>query len=172
MERASADKSTNTSADVSVGQSTEKPEQTPPGHEFLGSVEAPIIVDNVEIPEFIFTIQNIEITDSIMSNYPVYSVETTSTNTYGTTTTRVYIGYTISDVLDAAGITDNFITLQAIADDGYTVKVDYSVAMESTTLVAISENDKIFVTGLWFSPCSSNVSPDYLRELSVIRLID
>jgi len=155
-------------ADAGQAQSSEKPTGTPPGHEFLGSVEDPVVVDDAEIPAFSFDVMGVLITDEDMAEYPVYSVTTTSTNTYGTTTTRVYIGYTMADVLDAAGITEDFKTLTTIADDGYTIKVNKDIALEPTTLVAVSEDGKMFRDGLWFAPCSSNVSPDYLRELTEV----
>jgi len=129
-------------------------------------------VDGVEIPPFSFMVEDQEITDAVMAAYPVYSVETTSTNTYGTTTTRVYIGYAVSDVLEAAGITETFSTLVTLADDGYTVSVSRDVAMKPTTLIAISEDGKVFKKGPWFAPCVSDVSPDYLRDLALITLKD
>ena len=126
-------------------------------------------VDGVEVPAFSFKVGDTEITDKDMAPYPIYSVETTSTNTYGTTTTRVYVGYAISDILDAAGGADDFSTLVTLADDGYTVSVSREIAMEPTTLAAISEDGKFFKKGLWFAPCISDVSPDYLRDLALIR---
>ena len=126
-------------------------------------------VDEVDVPAFSFVVGETEITDKDMAPYPIYSVETTSTNTYGTTTTRVYVGYAISDILDAAGAADDFSTLVTLADDGYTVSVSRGIAMEPTTLAAISEDGKTFKKGLWFAPCVSDVSPDYLRDLALIR---
>jgi len=133
---------------------------------------AAVKVDGAEIPPFSFMVEDTEITDAVMAAYPVYSVETTSTNTYGTTTTRVYVGYAMSDVLEAAGITEAFSTLVTLADDGYTVSVSKDVAMKPTTLTAISEDGKVFKKGLWFAPCVSDVSPDYLRDLALITLKD
>ena len=127
-------------------------------------------VYGADIPAFSFMVMDREITDADMAAYPVYSAETTSTNTYGTTTTRVYVGYSMADVLDAAGITDSFSTLAAIADDGYTVSVSKDVAMKPTTLAAVSEDGKMFKNGLWFAPCVSDVTPDYLRDLASIEL--
>ncbi|MCL2492249.1 MAG: hypothetical protein FWE87_05860 [Coriobacteriia bacterium] len=127
-------------------------------------------IDGIEIPAFSITVQDIVITDQEMTNYPVYRVETTSTNTYGTTTTRVYVGYSASDILGAAGVSSDFTTMVTLADDGYQVKVNHKVALEPTTLVAISEDEVHFQTGPWFAPCSSNMSPDYLRDLVSITL--
>jgi len=132
--------------------------------------EAPVVVEGAELKDFVITVHGVEIKSEDLSDYPVYSIETTSTNMYGTTTTRVYIGYKVSDVLDAAGATDNFTTLVTIADDGYSIKVSRDVAMEPTTLIAVSEDGKLFREGPWFAPCCSDVTPDYLRELSTIRL--
>jgi len=145
----------------SVPENIEEPEAQSPVAE---------VVDWIEIPEFSVTIQGTEITNDDMASYPVYSVQTTSTNTYGTTTTRVYIGYTISDVLKAAGVSEAFSTLATIADDGYTVSINEQVALDPTTLMAFYEDDKAFIIGPWFAPCVSNVSPDYLRDLASITL--
>ena len=127
-----------------------------------------VVVEGVEIPAFSFMVNETEITEKDMASYPVYSVQTTSTNTYGTTTTRIYVGYSMSDVLDAAGCSEAFSTLVTLADDGYTVSVNKEIAMEPTTLAAISEDGKIFKKGLWFAPCVSDVSPDYLRDLALV----
>ena len=148
-----------------------KPEETG-ALQFPGSVGEPELVEGIEIPEFSFTIQGTIITHADMAAFPVYSVETTSTNTHGTTTTRIYIGYAVSDALAAAGVTSRFSSLEAVADDGYAVKVSYEVAMAPTTLLAFSEDGKMAKYGLWFAPCGSNVSPDYLRELETIELTD
>ena len=149
---------------------TEGRSEEAPAPEKTGGVSEAVIVDGVYIPAFSFMVEDSEITDADMSGIPVYSVETTSTNTYGTTTTRVYVGYAISDILAAAGVKDTFSTLVTLADDGYTVSVSKEVAMEPTTLAAISEDEKLFKTGLWFAPCVSDVSPDYLRDLAIISL--
>jgi len=133
-----------------------------------GSGPVAVMIDEAEIPEFSFKVLETAITDKDMAAYPVYSVETTSTNTYGTTTTRVYVGYAVSDVLKAAGVTEAFSTLVTLADDGYTVSVNKEVALDPTTLAAISEDEKFFKKGLWFAPCISDVSPDYLRDLALI----
>jgi len=129
-----------------------------------------MIVEDAEIPFFSIHVDGVEITSDDLSAYPVYSVEATSTNTHGTTTTRVYIGFMLSDVLKASRIKDDFVTLVTIADDGYSIKVSKEVAMEPTTLIAVSEDGKLFRDGPWFAPCSSDVSPDYLRELITITL--
>ena len=137
----------------------------------IGSVEDPIILEEAEIPEFSFDVEGYTVTsEELLEKYNIYSVTTTSTNTYGTTTTRTYIGFVVSDVLELAGITDSFTTLTTIADDGYVVKVGEAIAKEPTTLVAVSEDGKMFKRGVWFAPCSSNGTPDYLRELITIEL--
>ena len=147
-----------------------KPDGPVEGLVYLGLVEDPVVVEGAELKGFSITVQGVEITNDDLAQYPVYSVETTSTNMYGTTTTRVYIGYKMSDVLDAAGVTESFTTLVTVADDGYSIKVSREVAMEPTSLVAVSEDGKLFRDGPWFAPCSSNVTPDYLRELIRITL--
>ena len=152
-------------ADEENGQ-PEEPGQS----EEIESVSVPEAVNGVEVPPFSVDVQGTAVTDEDMASYQIYLVQTTSTNTYGTTKTRVYIGYIISDVLTAAGFEEDFSVLLALADDGYTVSVSYEVAMEDTTLLAISEDGKTFKLGPWFAPCSSDVSPDYLRDLAYITL--
>ena len=132
------------------------------------AVEADVGKDGV--PVFSISVQGTAVTSDMMTSYPVYEVETTSTNTYGTATTRVYVGYAISDILDAAGITGPFSVLTAIAGDGYAVSVDKEVAMQPTTMIAISEDGKLFKAGPWFAPCSSIGSPDYVRDVAGIVL--
>ena len=140
------------------------------GSESERAGDGPVAVnaDRAEIPEFSFSVNENPINEKDLAPYPVYSVETTSTNTYGTTTTRVYVGYSISDILEAAGVSQDFSALEALADDGYVVSVNREVALESTTLAAITEDGKVFKKGLWFAPCVSDVSPDYLRDLAFL----
>jgi len=137
---------------------------------YQGSVREPELSGDAEIPGFTINIQGLEITGDDLSGLPLYSVETTSTNRYGTTTTRVYVGFKLSDVLEAAGITESFATIVAIANDGYTVSVSRETAMEPTTMIAISEDGKLLRGGPWFAPCSSDISPEYLMELAALKL--
>ena len=142
--------------------------------EYLGYdlSQKPVIheVKAASAAEFSVDVNGIIITSDDMKDYPVYSVQATSVNTYGTVTTREYIGYAVSDLLKAAGLGWDFVKLTAVADDGYTVTADNKTALEPSTLIAVTENGKSFIEGPWFAPCSSGFSPDYLRDLSVIIL--
>ena len=104
-----------------------------------------------------------------MAEYAVYEVQTTSVNSAGTESTSTYVGFALSDVLTAAGITE-YQTVTATADDGYAVEVDGTVAAEPTTLLAISKDGEQFKTSPWFAPCSSGTTGDYLKGMVALSV--
>ena len=119
-------------------------------------------VRGVTIPAFSVTVNGVAVDNEMMAAYPVYSVEATSVNSSGTESTSTYIGFAMADVLDAAGLTDAYIWLEATADDGYAATFTGDI-MANTTLLAISCNGSQFKSGPWFAPCSSGTTGDYLK---------
>ncbi len=124
------------------------------------------VVTDVEIPEFSVLVNGTEITDKAMASCTVYSVQTHTVNSTGTEDNRVYVGYTISDILAAAGITGGYTTVEAAADDGYTISYDASTAAQPTTLLAVIRDGEAFKKGPWFAPCSSGASGDFLKNVA------
>lgn len=121
------------------------------------------VADASVLPEFSVPVNDKVITNETMAEYRVYSITVTTVNSQGTETTYTYVGYKLSDIIAAAGITE-YITVQATANDGY--MLDYTVAIEdSTTIVAFLRNDE---PGVWVAPCSSKTSGDYLKNVESI----
>lgn len=125
-------------------------------------------VKGVTIPDFSIMINGVKVDNVMMVAYPVYSVEATSVNSAGTESTVTYIGFAMSDVLAAAGLAENYVWLEAAADDGYTVEVTGDMVMAPTTLLAVSKNGEQFKTSPWFAPCSSGTTSDYLKGMASI----
>ena len=120
-------------------------------------------VKGVTIPSFEVFVNGVSITESVMAAYPVYSVQATSVNSSGTESTATYIGFSFPDLLDAAGLTEQYVWVQAVADDGYAVTFTGDTATAETTMIAISKDGSPFSSGPWFAPCSSKVSGDFLK---------
>lgn len=123
----------------------------------------------VTIPAFSLNVNGTVVTDAEMADYPVYEVSATSTNSSGTESTCVYVGFSLKDVLDVAGV-DEFETLTAIASDGYEVEVDSAMALEPSTLVAISKDGEQMKDGPWFAPCTSATTGDYNKGVVAISI--
>jgi len=123
----------------------------------------------VTIPAFSLNVNGTVLTDADLADYPVYEIQATSTNSSGTESTCIYVGFSITDVFAAAGVGE-FSTLAAIADDGYTVEVAAEIANQPSTLIAISRDGEQFKSSPWFAPCSSATTGDYLKGMVAISL--
>jgi len=121
----------------------------------------------VTIPAFTLYVGDKTVTDADMAAYPVYEVSATSTNSSGTESTCVYVGFSFKDVLEVAGITE-FTTVKAVASDGYEVEVSAEMALKADTLIAISKDGEQMKDGPWFAPCSSETTGDYNKGVVAI----
>ena len=119
-------------------------------------------VRGVTVPAFAVTVNGIEVTNDMMAAYPVYQVEVTTTNSSGTVSTTTYAGFAMADVFDAAGLTEQYIWLEATADDGYAVEYTGDL-FSDLTLLAINQNGSQFKSSPWFAPCGSETTGDYLK---------
>lgn len=122
-------------------------------------------VKGVTVPEFAIMINGVKVDNVMMAAYPTYSVTAFSVNSSGTESTTTYIGFAVTDVLAAAGLTENYIWLEATADDGYAIEVTGEIVTAPTTLLAISKNGEQFKTAPWFAPCDSETTGDYLKNM-------
>lgn len=123
----------------------------------------------VTIPAFSINVNGVTVTDADMADYPVYEVQTTTVNSSGTESTDTFVGFSLKDVFEVAGVTE-FKTVSAVADDGYEVEVTADVALKADTLVAITRNGEQFKSSPWFAPCSSGTTGDYLKGMVAIAL--
>ena len=144
-------------------ETTGAPETTAPA----ATNPAPVAeeVKGVTIPEFAIIINGVKVDNVMMAAYPTYSVTAFSINSSGTESTTTYVGFAMTDVLAAAGLTENYIWLEATADDGYAIEVTGEIVTASTTLLAITKNGEQFKTAPWFAPCSSETTGDYLKNM-------
>lgn len=129
------------------------------------SAPAPVAeeVRGVTIPEFSVLVNGIEVTHASMSAYPVYSVQSTSVNSTGTESATTYVGFALKDVLEAAGLTDSYVWIEAAASDGYSVVFTGDIIYEDTTLLAITKDGSPFSASPWFAPCSDTTTGNYLK---------
>ena len=117
----------------------------------------------VTIPAFEVFINGVSVTQDAMAAYPVYSVAATSVNSAGTESTTIYIGFAVKDVIEAAGLSGNYIWMEATASDGYTINLTGDVVLEDTTLLAITRDGSPFSGAPWLAPCSDKVTGNYLK---------
>ena len=122
-------------------------------------------VKGVTIPNFAIMINGVKVDNNMMASYPTYSVVTNTVHSSGTASTTTYVGFAMTDVLAAAGLTENYIWLEATADDGYAIEVTGEIVTASTTLLAITKNGEQFKTAPWFAPCGSETTGDYLKNM-------
>ena len=122
-------------------------------------------VKGITVPEFAIMINGVRVDNVMMAAYPTYSVTAFSINSSGTESTTTYVGFAMTDVLAAAGLTENYIWLEATADDGYAIEMTGDIITASTTLLAITKNGEQFKTAPWFAPGSSETTGDYLKNM-------
>lgn len=120
-------------------------------------------VKGITVPAFTVYVNGVEITQNEMAEYPLYSVQATSTNSSGTESTVTYVGFKMADILAAAGLAESYIWLQAIADDGYAVTLTGDIVQADTTLLAMTQDGSPFGSAPWFAPCSSETTGNYLK---------
>ena len=142
-------------------ETTNAPETTAPAK------TAPVAeeVKGVTIPEFAIMINGVKVDNVMMAAYPTYSVTAFSINSSGTESTTTYVGFAMTDVLAAAGLTENYIWLEATADDGYAIEMTGEIVTAPTTLLAITKNGEQFMSAPWFAPGSSETTGDYLKNM-------
>ena len=145
------------------------PQQSEPANDPTAGFDAPAPVaeevKGVTIPEFAIMLNGVKVDNVMMAAYPTYSVTANSVNSSGTASTTTYVGFAMTDVLAAAGLTENYIWLEATADDGYAIEITGEIVTASTTLLAITKNGEQFKTAPWFAPCSSQTTGDYLKNM-------
>ena len=122
-------------------------------------------IKGVTIPAFELFVNGVAVNQDMMAAYPVYSVTTHSINSTGTESNAVYIGFSFLDVLDAAGLNEKYIWLQAVADDGYAVTITEEKVMEETNLIAMTKDGSPYAVNPWFAPCSDEVSGQFLKNV-------
>ena len=144
-------------------ETTATPETTAPTE--TQSIPVAEEVKDVTVPAFAIMINGVKVDDAMMASYPTYSVTAFSINSTGTESTTTYVGYAITDVFAAAGLTDNYIWLEATADDGYAIEVSGDIVTAPTTLLAVTKNGEAFKTAPWFAPCSSETTGEYLKNM-------
>ncbi len=155
---------------VACGQTPAAPSSEAPFDASQPAAAGPVAeeVQGVTVPDFTVHIGDVEITQDDMAEFPIYSVQATSVNSAGNESTVTYVGFMMKDVLAAAELTENYVWLQAVANDGYDIVVTGDVVMEDTTLLAITKDGSPFGDGPWFAPCSSETTGDYLKNLETI----
>lgn len=122
-------------------------------------------VKGITVPEFAIMINGVKVDNVMMAAYPTYSVTAFSINSSGTESTTTYVGFAMTDVLAAAGLTENYIWLEATADDGYAIEMTGDIITAPTTLLAITKNGEQFKAAPWFAPGSSETTGDYLKGM-------
>ena len=159
-ETAAATEAATTQAPATEAPTTAAPETEAPTE----AAKAPVAeeVRGVTVPAFSVTVNGIAVDNDMMAAYPVYQVEVTTTNSSGTVSTTTYAGFAMKDVLDAAGLTEQYIWLEATADDGYAVEYTGDL-FANETLLAISQNGTQFKSSPWFAPGLSETTGDYLK---------
>jgi len=127
------------------------------------------VVKGVTIPEFTIHVCGVKITNEDMAAYDLYSYQADTVNSSGTAKSNVFIGFKMSDIIDAAGLTGTYGKLTATATDNYTVEYEGDLLAENC-FIAISKDGTQFKNGPWFAPCASGTTGDYLQDLAKLEI--
>lgn len=123
-------------------------------------------IENVNVPYFEFTINNIKVDKNFLKDYTIYKYDVTSTNSEGNTSTTTYIGYRLIDAVNAINYEINETYVIAKSNDGYSVT--YNKPQSKNIMMAFNKNNKDVENYPIFAPCESNISGDYLKQCSTI----
>ncbi len=121
-----------------------------------------------QIPEFSVTVCGVKVGNAELASCKVAEASSESTNSEGTKKTASYAGYRMSDVFAAAGVKEIPAEVTLTATDGYSFTYAGDLSAD-TCLLAVTKDGKSFKEGPWFAPCASEVSGDYLKNLSAIE---
>ncbi len=115
----------------------------------------------VTVPAFEIGVNGVKVTNETMAEYPVYEATVKSTNSSGTESSVVYIGFKVNDLVKAAKLEGTAGKLTATADDGYAVEIENGA--NENNMLAISKDGKQFKSSPWFVPCDSETTGDQLK---------
>lgn len=127
-------------------------------------------VRGVTIPKFSVIINDKIVTNEDLAEYSIYKSLVTSVNSSGTESTVNYIGFKFTDALKVVDLSNMTAYIEAIADDGYSVK--YENRNVENMLIAISKDGSQFKKNPWFAPCDSNITGEFLQGLTTIFVND
>ncbi|NLY37485.1 MAG: hypothetical protein GX046_09690 [Tissierellia bacterium] len=122
-------------------------------------------IRGVTVPDFAVMVNGIKVDNVMMADYPTYSMDATSVNSAGTVSTTNYVGFSITDIFDAASLSEDYIWMEAAADDGYTITLTGDMVTADSTLLAVSKNGEQFKTSPWLAPGDSQTTGDYLKGM-------
>lgn len=150
-------------------ETSSNPEETAEVQEEVTNEEEKVY-EKDEMPDFSIVVCGKTITKEEMAEYAVYTISVQTTNSEGTVKDYTYAGYSILDVLKAAGVETSEGVVVATATDGYEISYEENIIIEST-LIALIRNDETFKEGPWLAPCESTTNGDYLKNLSEIKIL-
>ncbi|MCL2166596.1 MAG: hypothetical protein FWH49_04825 [Clostridiales bacterium] len=122
---------------------------------------------NAAVPPFSVTVNHVRVNQRNMVSYPLYSVKTRDNAGKEVT----YIGYLLSDVFDALGVSGSFSTVAVTEAGGKSIQVTAKLAGESTTLLALRKDGVQFEKSPWFAPCGSGTAEEYVANIVSIEAV-
>lgn len=125
--------------------------------------------EKTDIPEFMVKICGAKISNKELETYPLYVGISKAKNSEGNERSNEYVGYRLSDVLEAAQITGDLGSAQIICTDGYEFTYEGDIKEEGV-LLAITRDGELFKDGPWFAPIPSSTAGDFAQDLSKIEL--
>lgn len=148
---------------AACGEKKEEPKKEEPPK---ASVE---VVKGVTIPSFKIKICGVKITNEDMAAYDLYKYTADTVNSSGTAKSNVYIGFKMSDVLAACGITGTPGKATVTATDNYEITYEGNLLADNC-LIAISKDGAQGKNGPWFAPGESGTTGDYLQDMSKMEI--
>jgi len=104
-----------------------------------------------------------------MVGYPFYGCKADSVNSYGTRTTYEYVGYTLEDILKAAGVSVDYESVTVTGEDGYSVEFSVKEANPKKTLIALRRDGSSAFSPI-FAPCGSDETSSFVKIVSEISV--
>lgn len=125
--------------------------------------------EGVTAAAFTLDVCGVTVTNETLASCDLYTATAETVNSEGNAKSDEYVGYKLSDILNACNITGDFGKLTATATDGYEVTYDGDVLAE-TVFIAVQKNGESFKEAPWFAPCSSDTTGDFLKGLAKLSI--
>ena len=127
------------------------------------------VVKGITIPKFSVKVCGAKVTNEDMAAYDLYQVTADTVNSSGTAHSNVYVGFKLTDVLEAAKVEGTLGKATIVCTDGYEVAFEGDLKAEGV-LLAITKDGSQFKSGPWFAPCTSKTTGDFAQDLAKIEI--
>ena len=122
---------------------------------------SPVLVDGLAVPSFSITVNQVEVGRAHMLDYPIYALEAEIGGQL-----HEFRGFTLSDVLHAAGLSEGYEAVTALSQDGTSLVLSRATVGVRDTLLALYQDGVRFESAPWLVVSDSGGCLSEVSELT------